>query len=151
MQTISKKEERQIRMNTKVFSQWNMEVHLCHNGIITSQGQRELFPFSHESQAMNLHGIKYRIVDILSLIDVKHHKEESGEQRERAAERTVSSRPLCWPMRKTEAKACIFPAVIMKTFSHDLFLPLDRNSSLKIARRGPKMTRKDKEGRRKMC
>jgi len=32
---------------------------------------------------MNLHSIKYRIVDILSLIDVKHHKEESGEQRER--------------------------------------------------------------------
>lgn len=70
-------------MNTKVFSQRNMGVNLCHNGIITSQGQRELFPFSHESQAMNLHGIKYRIVDILSLIDVKHHKEESGEQRER--------------------------------------------------------------------
>lgn len=69
----------------------------------------------------------------------------SQGNRERAAERIVSSRPLGWPGRKTEAKACIFPAVIMKTFSHDLFLPLDRNSSLQIARRGPKMTRKDKE------
>lgn len=94
MRTISKKEERQIKMNTKVFSQWNLGVHLCHDGIMTSQGQRELLPFSHESRALNLHGIKYRIVNILSLIDVKHHKEESGEQRERGRENSILSTPL---------------------------------------------------------
>lgn len=116
-----------LEFRSAVFMSW------CHCDLGRPNWAPSIFEFLMRAKLgnLNLHDIKYRIVDIVWLIDVKYEKEESGEQRNGASERERENSILPTPLlawAEVWGKSLHFSASDNEDFSHDLFLLLNRSS-----------------------